>query len=65
MLNITKIDLTTEQEDPFEFVSKILDMDLATQMEIFPEVGSTTNIFKYYTYAEAKEKFEKWYKGEE
>lgn len=51
--------------EPFEFVARILDMDLATQMEIFPEVGSTENIFKYYTFEEALEKFNKWFKGEE
>ena len=63
-MEITKIDLTKLEEEPFEFVSKILEMDLATQMEIFPEVGSTENIFKYYTYAEAKERYAKWYSGE-
>lgn len=47
--------------DPFDFVSKILDMSLETQMEIFPETGSTENIFKYYTYEEALERYNSWY----
>ena len=62
MLNITRI--TTEDTlDPFDFVSKILDMDLATQMEIYPEVGSTENIFKYFTYEEALKRYNDWYQG--
>lgn len=62
MLNITQIDLTEDtNEDPFKFVSKILEMDLEVLKEIFPETGSVENIFKYYTYREAKDRFDKWY----
>lgn len=61
MLDITNIECDTMEEDPFKFVSKILEMDLETINEIFPEVGSMENIFKYYTYNEAKERFDKWY----
>lgn len=49
--------------EPFEFVSRILDMDLETQMEIYPEVGSTNNIFKYFTFEEALERYNNWYNG--
>ena len=48
--------------EPFEFVSKILSMDLETQNEIFPEVGSTENIFKYFTFEEALERYNNWHK---
>lgn len=49
--------------EPFEFVSKILSMDLETQNEIFPEAGSTKNIFKYFTFEEALERYNNWCKG--
>lgn len=62
MLNITNIEVDTKEEDPFKFVSKILEMSLELQNEIFPEVGSTENIFKYYTYEEAKTRYNNWYK---
>jgi len=49
--------------EPFEFASKILSMDLETQNEIFPEVGSTENIFKYFTFEEALERYNNWHKS--
>lgn len=54
--------LHTDQDEniapePFDFVTKILDMDLEMQMEIYPEVGSTENIFKYYTFEEAWKRY--------
>lgn len=55
------MEITSNMPEPFEFVSRILDMDLKTQMEIFPEVGATENIFKCYTFEEAWEKYNSWY----
>jgi hypothetical protein len=57
------MEIIKNNPEPFEFVSKILDMNLETQMEIFPEVGSTENIFKYFTFEEALERYNNWYKG--
>ena len=53
------IEIIKNNSEPFEFVSKILSMDLVTQNEIFPEVGSTENIFKYFTFEEALERYNK------
>ena len=57
------IEIIKNNSEPFEFVSKILSMDLVTQNEIFPEVGSTENIFKYFTFEEALERYNNWHKG--
>jgi len=57
------MEIIKSKPEPFEFVSKILSMDLETQNEIFPEVGSTENIFKYFTFEEALERYNNWHKG--
>ncbi len=57
------MEIIKNKPEPFEFVAKILDMNLETQMEIYPEVGSTENIFKYFTFEEALERYNNWYKG--
>jgi uncharacterized protein YcgL (UPF0745 family) len=57
------MEIAKNKLEPFEFVSKILNMDLETQNEIFPEVGSTKNIFKYFTFEEALERYNNWCKG--
>lgn len=56
------MEIIKSKPEPFEFVSKILSMDLETQNEIFPEVGSTENIFKYFTFEEALERYNNWCK---
>ena len=44
-------------DEPFKFVYNILITDFDILMEIFPEVGNVENIFKFYTYKEAKKRF--------
>lgn len=60
-----RINRNRKREDPFKLVREILDMDLETQIEVFPEVGSTENIFKFYTYTEAKNRYDNWRKSNE
>lgn len=46
-----------QYDEPFILVYDILTTDLNILMEIFPEVGNVENIFKFYTYKEAKKRF--------
>lgn len=46
--------------DPFDFAAYLMELDLETLNDIFPECGSLLNIFKYYTYEQAIDRYNKW-----
>ncbi len=48
-------------DEPFGFAYGLMTMDLDILLEIFPETGTVENIFRFYTYEEAKKQYLEWY----
>lgn len=61
--NVARMNYSKGTEDAWEFVRTITDMTEAQRMQCFG--GTTCDLDEYYTYQEAKAKYEAWKKKEE